>query len=302
MTIFKKKDKQEVKEEKPLTKKEKIVNAIFTTLQIIMVVICVTISIFVIINPGGYAKEPEDCNTDLMYVMSDSMEPTIGTNDIIFGEEVPNGVLPLGTVVTFAVKGYDGYYLNTHRIVGYYCTYTDENNETMETKIYYVKNYVEDADDIQESYTIIGYVTRGDKFTLMHGATLDDFRIYQVDENGNITDQIDYNKDDAGIRYIDRDILAVWEGGRIIGVGAVIKFLQDPLAFALIILLPLVLLFAYNIFLIVKMVIADRTEKARAQVLAEVGANQLDEEEIKRKAIEEYLASLKKEEENSSSE
>ena len=66
--------------------------------------------------------------------------------------------------------------------------------------------------------------------------------------------------------------------------------------FGLIILLPLVLLFAYNIFLIVKMVIADKTEKARKEALEEAKKNVIDEEEIKRKAIEEYLASLEKKE------
>lgn len=292
--------KNEEKEE--LTKTQRIINLVMTIVQIVLVVICVAISIFVIINPGGYAEDPKDCNTDMMLVMTDSMEPSIMTNDVIFGKEVPDGILPLGTVVTFAVKTYDGYYLDTHRIVGYVCN-KKVGEETVSEKIYYVKGQVEDMDDISSEYAFSKYVTRGDKYTLQYGATLDDYRIFKVDDNGNKTDEVDPTKDD--VRWLGvEEVLAVWNGDKIGGVGVVLKFLQDPLAFALIILLPLVLLFGYNVFLIVKMIIEEKTKKAREQALAEATAAVIDEEEIKRKAIEEYLASLKKQEEenNGSSE
>ena len=273
-------------------KKDKIgiANLIFTIVQIVLIVICVVASIFIIINPSRYRAKAEDCNTDMMVVMSDSMEPTISVNDIIFGKDVPDGILPLGTVVTYAVKSNQGYYLNTHRIVGYVYSYINEEEKTVTSKTYYVKGEFEDKDDLDPSWTLLGYVTRGDKYTLELGASLDDCRVF--DEDGNIS----LAKDDAGYRSLDGDVLAVWEGGKIGFIGTVVKFLQDPLAFGLIILLPLVLLFAYNIFLIVKMIIADKTAKAREEALNEVRATQLDEEEIKRKAIEEYLASIKKDE------
>ena len=276
---------QEVKKDKIC-----IANLIFTIVQIVLIVICVVASIFIIINPSRYRAKAEDCNTDMMVVMSDSMEPTISVNDIIFGKDVPDGILPLGTVVTYAVKSNQGYYLNTHRIVGYVYSYINEEEKTVTSKTYYVKGEFEDKDDLDPSWTLLGYVTRGDKYTLELGASLDDCRVF--DEDGNIS----LAKDDAGYRSLDGDVLAVWEGGKIGFIGTVVKFLQDPLAFGLIILLPLVLLFAYNIFLIVKMIIADKTAKAREEALNEVRATQLDEEEIKRKAIEEYLASIKKDE------
>ena len=273
-------------------KKDKIgiANLIFTIVQIVLIVICVVASIFIIINPSRYRAKAEDCNTDMMVVMSDSMEPTISVNDIIFGKDVPDGILPLSTVVTFAVKSNQGYYLNTHRIVGYLYSFVNEEDKTITSKAYYVKGEFEDKDDLDPSWTLLGYVTRGDKYTLELGASLDDCRVF--DENNNLVT----SKDDAGYRGLDGDVLAVWEGGKIGFIGTVVKFLQDPLAFGLIILLPLVLLFAYNIFLIVKMIIADKTAKAREEALNEVRATQLDEEEIKRKAIEEYLASIKKDE------
>ena len=270
--------------------KKNIVNLIFTIVQIVLIVVCVVASIFIIINPSRYRAKAEDCNTDVMVVMSDSMEPTISANDIIFGKDVPDGVLPLGTIVTFAEKSNEGYYLNTHRIVGYVYYYLNDKGENVSSKAYYVKGQFEDKDDLDSSWTLLGYVTRGDKYTLELGGSLDNCTIYNKDGSVN------YTIDDAGFRNLDGDVLAVWEGGKIGFIGTVIKFLQDPLAFGLIILLPLVLLFAYNVFLIVKMIIADKTAKAREEALNEVRANQLDEEEIKRKAIEEFLASMKKDE------
>lgn len=312
MAIFKKKEKQEVKEEQELTKKEKIVNLIFTIVQVVMIVVCVTISIFVIVNPGGYAEKPEDCNTDMMLVMTDSMEPTIMTNDLIFGEEVGNETLPLGKVVTFAVLQYkQGYYLDTHRIVGYILKDTATENKGNDIVVYYQPGVIDDIEDAVAylkseqgvDYKFSKYVTRGDKLTLEHchdgsKSSIEEVTDYTIyDENGNHV-----SKYDDGDGHYHNEILAVVKDYKISWLGAMLRFLQDPLAFALIILLPLVLLFAYNIFLIVKMIIADKTEKARAAALAEASANQIDEEEIKRKAIEEYLASLKKQEENSSTE
>lgn len=296
-----KKDKEKQIIEGQEKEKRSLVNLIFTIVQIVLIVVCVVASIFIIINPSRYSQEAEDCNTSIMVVMSDSMEPTIGTNDIIFGSDVPEGILPLGTVVTYAVKAYEGFYLNTHRIVGYYFSYVD-NDVTIYSRIYLGE--IKDFNEFETKYpecTILGYITRGDKYTLEHGASIEDPRIWVKNEDGsykldeNSQKILDKSKDDAGFRALaTNDVLAVWEGGRIGFIGTVIKFLQDPLAFGLIILLPLVLLFGYNIFLIVKMIIADKTEKARKAALEEANANKVDEEEIKRKAIEEYLASLNK--------
>ena len=284
--------KVEVEKKEELTKRGRIVNLVMTIIQIVLIVVCVTASIFIITNPGGYAEDPSDCNTKIMVVMSDSMEPTIGTNDIIFGKKVPDGVLELGTIVTFAVKNYEGYYLNTHRIVGYYLSYKD-GEETKYEKLYL--GDIKSLNEVDSKYTVLGYVTRGDKYTFENNATLEDPRIWAKDSEGK--DYIVTSKDDPGYLSIaDNEVLAVWGGNKIGFVGKVVKFLQDPLYFALIILLPLVLLFGYNVFLIVKMVITDKTEKARKLALEEAKANQIDEEEIKRKAIEEYLASLEKKE------
>ncbi len=72
------------------------------------------------------------------------------------------------------------------------------------------------------------------------------------------------------------------------GVGAAISWLQDPTHFLLVIVLPLALLFIYNIIMFVRMLMQWKLEKAAANAPV---ATPIDEEEIKRKAIEEYLAS-----------
>ena len=78
------------KKEPELTKRQRIVNLVFTIIQIVLIVICVTASIFIIANPGGYAEDPADCNTNIMVVMSDSMEPTIRPNILVLDFEGKN--------------------------------------------------------------------------------------------------------------------------------------------------------------------------------------------------------------------
>ena len=97
-------------------------------------------------------------------------------------------------------------YLNVHRIVGYVYSYVDEEGVTITSKAYYVKGQFEDESDLDPSWTLIGYVTRGDKYTLEYGGSLDDCRIYY--EDGSLC----YSKDDAGYRSLNGDILAIWNG------------------------------------------------------------------------------------------
>ena len=79
------------------------------------------------------------------------------------------------------------------------------------------------------------------------------------------------------------DIIGVaHEDDRIGGVGAVIGFLRTSLGFFLCILLPLVLFFLYELYRFIRLILSERPK--RATVSAE------QEEEIKRRAIEEYLA------------
>ena len=83
------------------------------------------------------------------------------------------------------------------------------------------------------------------------------------------------------------DVLAVYKS-HLKGVGKAVNWLQNPTNFLLVIVIPLALLFIYNIILVVRMVMEFKMAKVQETASEAVV---IDEEEIKRKAIEEYLAS-----------
>jgi len=71
------------------------------------------------------------------------------------------------------------------------------------------------------------------------------------------------------------------------GVGKAILWMQEPTHFLLVIVLPLGILFIYNVVMFVMMIMGWKVSKAKIAAKEEADIN---EEEIKRKAIEEYLA------------
>ena len=88
------------------------------------------------------------------------------------------------------------------------------------------------------------------------------------------------------------DIIGVCtEDGKLGGVGNVISFLRSSLGFFLCIVLPLILFFLYELYHFISIIITEKAKKAAANVAP------IDEEEIKRRAVEEYLAKQRDEEE-----
>lgn len=79
---------------------------------------------------------------------------------------------------------------------------------------------------------------------------------------------------------ISQYALAKYTGTRVPGVGRVINFLQSSLGFLLVIVIPLVLFFLYELYRFVMQV---RKLKGKKNISPE------EEEEIKKRAIEEYL-------------
>lgn len=114
-------------------------------------------------------------------------------------------------------------------------------------------------------------------------------RIIEVirDEDGNALTYIthgDANPEGRNETVNPYNVLAVYKS-HLKGVGKSIEWLQEPTHFLLIIVLPLALLFVWNLVMFVRMIMQWKLEKAGAN------GGAIDEEEIKRKAIEEYLAS-----------
>ena len=138
-----------------------------------------------------------------------------------------------------------------------------------------------------------------------NGIIGDDFNTHRIvdvitEDNGNVyfVTQGD-NRDmcpesDAPILYTE--VVAVWNGGKLAGVGGVADFMSSSLGFGLVIVLPMALFFIYELYALAKIIMESKIKKATA------GATVVDEEEIKRRAIEEYLAqqnaSVDKEEDN----
>ena len=118
------------------------------------------------------------------------------------------------------------------------------------------------------------------------------------DDNGKIirtyTTMGDAETSGLTTTIAEGDIAGVYVG-KLPGVGSAVFWLQDPTHFFLVIMLPLILLLLYNAFLVVRFVIDAKLKKQREQLVgtaAAADAPVLDEEEIKRRAIEEYLSKM----------
>ena len=85
---------------------------------------------------------------------------------------------------------------------------------------------------------------------------------------------------DAPIKW--QYVIAKYTGTRIPGLGGFLGFLQKPTGFLVIIVLPLVLFFLYEVFVFIKTFISIKNSGKKVISTA-------DEELIKQKAVEEYL-------------
>ena len=120
-------------------------------------------------------------------------------------------------------------------------------------------------------------------------------RIYAIEGNRFITigDKVGHpdNEGDTPYTVHASDIIGVCtEDGKIAGLGNVITFLRSSLGFFLCIVLPLILFFLFELYHFITIIINEKTKKAAAN------AAPIDEEAIKKQAIEEYLAKQKEEE------
>ena len=113
---------------------------------------------------------------------------------------------------------------------------------------------------------------------------------------------VEVQNDDSGVSYITRgdnketnlkndekpvlseNVIAKYTGTRIKGVGKVLAFLQTSKGFLYVIVLPLVLLFIYELIKFIRKLL-DAKGAATAELSAE------EEERIRKQAVEEYLRS-----------
>ena len=92
------------------------------------------------------------------------------------------------------------------------------------------------------------------------------------------------NQGDNPYTVHSSDIIGVCtDNGKIRGLGNVIKFLSSSLGFFLCIVLPLILFFLYELYRFITILVSEKQKKAEDKAIE-------SEEDIKRRAIEEYLA------------
>lgn len=249
------------KEKKEQSKAMKIVNIVIMAIEILIIIAGIVFSATVIFGTKTKSDELGD-GYNLTTVLSDSMEGSITTE-----YEIPS----------------------FRRIKDLLIVKHIDQSEVGELKVGDVITYV-------------GKVAGMDQL-ISH-------RIFKIEEReiGGVSQLVFYtlgDKEKSGVDINDElaaeQILQRDVQGKVVkvvaGVGAVLYWFQDSTHFLWAVVIPLAVLLAYNIYLLVKMVIEYRIKKAKEEGALAVEAikaqNTIDEEEIKRKAIEEYLASQK---------
>lgn len=278
------------KEKKVKKEKSNLRLWIENIVQVLIVVGCIVFSILMIANPGGVKEDYSKINVSYMPVLSESMSGTFEKGDLIFGEKIEkddNGnpeILDIGEVAIFIVDDISQselIFINTHRVVGYYYKFEDsEGKKTGFSDMLFAENVIDKetaeifANNIGwTEFEIIGYVTSGDNKSIYGDKEL---------------------KIDTYVPLLDQ-VIGTWNGQKWDNIGGVITWIQDPTHFFIVILVPLILLFGYNVWIVIQYVIEVKTEKAKKLALEEAKAGGIsleEEEEIKRKAVEEYMKKM----------
>lgn len=234
-------------EEKPLSKKKKIVNGILLGVQIVLVLFAIILTLIMILNPKQ--DEVSGVGIKLLPVLTDSMdgERTL----MIDGEEVTFKGFAAGALVIAKNPDYDDLK------VGDIVTFSDRIGDEMGLNTHRIIEVVE----IEPG--LVKYRTQGDNPEAPVDSTL----------------------------KLPGDIKAVYVT-HINGLGNALFWIRDGYHFIYVIIIPLGLLLIYNIYLVAMIVVEGKMKKAKAAAAENAKAAALasiDEEEIKRKAIEEYL-------------
>jgi signal peptidase len=138
---------------------------------------------------------------------------------------------------------------------------------------------------IDKKVTDIKQLKEGDVitfWTIIQGKrVLNTHRIVNINNDGSYITRGDANSKEDDVRVLPLDIVGQYTGQKISGMGSVIDFLRSPTGFLIFVVLPLLIFFIYQVYRFVVIIISMKKPKLSAA----------DEEEIKRKAIEEYIKS-----------
>ncbi|NLN54942.1 MAG: signal peptidase I [Clostridiales bacterium] len=167
---------------------------------------------------------------------------------------------------------------------------TDSMNPTIKAGDMIVVKLLIDADKTElKENDVITFYTDLDKNGTKE---LNTHRIAEKYEEGGYTyyrtrgDNADGDNNPETIAALDADpvatsdILGIWTGKRIGALGSFMSFLQTSTGFFVVIVLPLILFFLYELYRFIRMITKAKGGKKLSPE---------EEEEIKRRAIEEYL-------------
>lgn len=243
-------------------KSNKIVETIGDVLTAIVLVLSVIFTALTLMSANSEDGLPNVLGYSLFSVQSDSMEPVFYTGDLLLIKEYEQEELKPGDIISFRTIENGQYIINTHRIV--------ECHEISEYK----------------TYTTRGDNTPANDQTDVVASEIVGVYAYKSEQNADGTDS----------------------GTRLKGVGKVIDFVKGSgetgekwsltldegtpderklnLSFLFFIIIPLAFIFLFQIY---KFIVA-LNESKKDKLMDEVSNNAELSEELKKKAIEEYLA------------
>ena len=235
---------------------KKFLNVLSNVFITLLLIFSITMTVIVISSTRNEDRIPSLFGYALFNVETDSM---IGENGFDPGslivirkvdkEEANN--LKVGDVVTFRRIFQGQEYLDTHRIVEF------------------PEEVIRNSEFVSEKEIVDGVWLHGDTH-------------YYVTRGDN-TPAIDY-MDNGDVDYLSyNEVVGVWTGTKIPGLGSALKFLKSQLGFMLCIVLPVALFFIYELYVF----IVTLTSKKKEEALAEVEGK---EAELKAKAVAEFLA------------
>ena len=249
------------KEKKVESKTSKIVNLVIMIIEIAVIIAGITFSIMMLTGNKSTTDELGS-GTNITAVLSDSMDGSI-TDKKIKSFKIGDLLIVKNIRSNEAAQ--------QELQIGDVITYTGVGPDGSYGLISH-RIIDKQTQQINEYDTITYYWTLGDK-----------------QYTGN--EEVDlYNSK----KIIGADIQGVVTG-QIPKVGYAIIWFQNSTNFLVSVVVPLALLLIYNLYILIKMVVDYKIKKVREQNAADVAAIKaesvaIDEEEIKRKAIEEYLA------------
>lgn len=242
-------------------KSNKVIETVGDIVTIVILVFSVIFTALTLTSLNSESGLPNIGGYSLFSVQSDSMEPVFYKGDLLVIKEYRGEDLEAGDIISFRTIEHGQYIINTHRIV--------ENHQIGDIKT---------------------YTTRGD--------------------NTPANDQTDVVESEiVGVySYKSEQENGVDNGARVKGLGKVIDFVKGTgetgekwtwvlnegtaeerrlnLSFLFFIILPLALIFLFQIY---KFIVA-LNESKKEKLMEEVANNAELSEELKQKAIEEYLA------------